>query len=420
MRQEGCSRGSSSGARPSSRPEANKVKKSRNKKTEPPVAPLPLERLAKEEVPTVSSPLPDDNNEWGALPPRPSSHIAEAFVAAFAAAAAAAAAANYVERSPVEILRDEHRACAGFEDEAEDESERALDRSEWLAEQMALTQAMNDMYSMGADIEGSSAAATPSQTSPQTSPLRSPLRPSAGPLTLAHDTPASGSSPPPPPTVPLRPPPLGSERSASVGSSGSVGRVTTPAAPEAVRLCSSSGPCSSGQLSGSGSQRAGHAGMCRFCLAEEDDPETLLLPCMCTTPVHRVCLVRWMRLQLPPHTALQDSLPHGRCEVCHSPWTEGLAPEQCELWVRRGLLTNPNYRPLPDGVVDLPMQRTMLEAMAVGSLIVQSPFRAAHSGHLGARTRAWRPPLSPLSPLSSLSSALILSSPVACLRTSDL
>jgi len=87
-----------------------------------------------------------------------------------------------------------------------------------------------------------------------------------------------------------------------------------------------------------------------------------------------------MRLQLPPHTALQDSLPHGRCEVCHSPWTEGLAPEQCELWVRRGLLTNPNYRPLPDGVVDLPMQRMMLEAMAVGSLIVQSPFRAAHTG----------------------------------------
>ena len=58
---------------------------------------------------------------------------------------------------------------------------------------------------------------------------------------------------------------------------------------------------------------------CRFCFSSAE-PSSLLYPCSCTAPVHRQCLQRWQRQQV----GKSGNEGGSTCEVCRSSWTQQL------------------------------------------------------------------------------------------------
>ena len=130
---------------------------------------------------------------------------------------------------------------------------------------------------------------------------------------------------------------------------------------------------------GPGSSRLGSTrsyAACRFCLAEEE-PANLLMPCKCTAPVHRLCLLQWRRQQW-----VNGGAPQRECEVCRSPWTTPFTTEQRACWVR-SVQSNTNFRRLAQDALPLDLRANLLGAMSVGSLILQRCARSTpHSSRL--------------------------------------
>ena len=112
------------------------------------------------------------------------------------------------------------------------------------------------------------------------------------------------------------------------------------------------------------------AGQCRFCLHEES-AAVLVAPCGCegtAVAVHPTCLVRWQQAR-PDRAA---------CEVCRQPWRLPLPPTLRKCWVRN-METNLRYQHTDAGTVTAELRVRLLQRMRVGTLIVQTPRRAAEA-----------------------------------------
>jgi len=319
------------------------------------------------------------------------------------------AVASEASDSPVAILRKEQRQCARDDAHAAglclscDEQDPGFDRAAWLAEQIALTRQMNHLYANNDDDDGDGDGDGDNEErdKPRNGLGGEPGQPAAADAARGAARRTAETST----TVDSLPPLWDDPTECAVfdnalldawkGLSTSTLLETAFPSTAADRLTAPSLPPLTLSLAALHAPTApsapapsvrGLAGQCRFCLAEEDDESLLVWPCTCKAPVHRTCLVKWRRAQpfhfeepLDPEATPRLQTP--RCEVCRTPWTTPLAPAQEELWFRR-VMTNPNYRPLPDGMLDDATQLRMLRRMAVGQLIIQNPFRAATTGRL--------------------------------------
>jgi hypothetical protein len=113
----------------------------------------------------------------------------------------------------------------------------------------------------------------------------------------------------------------------------------------------------------------GECGQCRYCLIEA--AEGLVAPCACSGSsrlVHRDCLIQWQRRQ-PRNSSTC-------CEVCHAEWTIALDALDRTIFTRM-VRTNPRYSAIDEGVIDPPSHHRYLDLMRPGTLILQSPQRAA-------------------------------------------
>lgn len=52
---------------------------------------------------------------------------------------------------------------------------------------------------------------------------------------------------------------------------------------------------------------------CRYCLDNNNDEFELIMPCNCTTPVHKECLIRWVSQRLN-----NINVSYLNCEICNS------------------------------------------------------------------------------------------------------
>lgn len=52
---------------------------------------------------------------------------------------------------------------------------------------------------------------------------------------------------------------------------------------------------------------------CRYCLDDNNDEFELIMPCNCTTPVHKECLIRWVSQRLN-----NVNVSYLNCEICNS------------------------------------------------------------------------------------------------------
>ena len=111
---------------------------------------------------------------------------------------------------------------------------------------------------------------------------------------------------------------------------------------------------------------------CRYCFeGEGDSPELeLISPCQCRGHLlytHRACLTRWQRRQ---------ERGTATCEVCKTAWTVRLDVLDRELFLR-SVKTNPRYPPTDAEMCDEALQAALTASMTPGSLILQTPARAA-------------------------------------------
>ena len=127
------------------------------------------------------------------------------------------------------------------------------------------------------------------------------------------------------------------------------------------------------------SERAPPLAVCRYCFEPQppdaEPGEELIAPCACSGNgkwVHRACLTKWQRRQL---RACDE------CEVCRTTWKFKLGVLDRECFVR-SVRTNPRFPPVDDEACDEALQATLDGLMRPGSLILQTPSRAAQHRNL--------------------------------------
>ena len=55
---------------------------------------------------------------------------------------------------------------------------------------------------------------------------------------------------------------------------------------------------------------------CRYCLDTNDNDFGFIMPCNCSTPVHKECLIRWIY-----HRINNRNLNNLNCEICNSTYS---------------------------------------------------------------------------------------------------